>query len=368
LGLFFPRPARTFLVVAIGLSQIGEFSFILGQAGLSLKMLTANQYSLILAAALISITVNPFMYRLLPVLETALRSIPSFWKQLESSTVIPEIEEDKLKDHVVLIGFGRVGKHLVNVLESLQIPLIVIESDVDQIELLNQRRIPTLYGDASNSEVITHANLKQARALVVTIPDETSATLIVAAARSLNAKLPIISRASTEEGVRYLSKLGAQHIVHLEMEGGLELVHHTLLSLGFPLREVHEYTEAVRRDHYDINLTSQEEHQTLHHLLHAIEGIEISWVEMSPSSDLLGQSLADANIRSRTGASVVAMIRGGHLTPNPKSITIFESGDRIGVIGEQDQIEAARNLISGETGLQAGEDFENHHSPPEEIE
>jgi CPA2 family monovalent cation:H+ antiporter-2 len=348
LGLFFPRPARTFLVVAIGLSQIGEFSFILGQAGLSLNLLTTNQYSMILASALISITINPFMYRLLPVLERSLQRNRSVWRRLESGSVLPEIQEDKLKDHVVLVGFGRVGKHLVNVLESLQIPLVVIESDVDQIEQLNRRRIPTLYGDAGNSEVITHANLKKARALVITIPDETSSTLIVATARAINPQLVIISRASTEEGMRYLSKLGAQQIVHPEMEGGLELVHHTLLSLGYPLREVHEYTEAVRRDHYDINLTSQEEHQTLHQLMHSIEGIEITWLAISPESTLAGQSLAEANIRSRTGASVVALVRDNHLTPNPKSITVFEVNDRIGLIGEKEQIDAARELIVGE--------------------
>ncbi len=344
LGLFFPRPAKTFLVIAIGLSQIGEFSFILGQAGLSLNLLNLNQYSLILAAALVSITLNPFMYRLLPLLEKSLRKSPGFWRKLESSPMIPEITDEQLQDHVVLIGYGRVGKHLVNVLDSLEIPILVIESDAEQRDYLNQRKIPTIYGDAGNSEVIVHAHLEKARALVITVSDETTSPLIVMAARDINPTLPIIARASTEKGVRYLSKVGANHIVHLELEGGLELVHHTLLSLGFPLREVHEFAEAVRRDNYDVDITSDEEHETLHHLLHAFEGIEISWMELGETSQLIGKSLAEANIRSTTGASVVALIRAKQLTANPKSMTIFEPGDRIGVIGEEDQIESARNL------------------------
>ena len=119
LGLFFPRPARTFLIIAVGLSQIGEFSFILGQSGLSLGMLDAGQYSLILAAALVSITINPFMYKILPILEKALRRAPGFWKKLESNVPIPEIKAEQLMDHIVIVGYGRVGKQLVDVLESL---------------------------------------------------------------------------------------------------------------------------------------------------------------------------------------------------------------------------------------------------------
>jgi CPA2 family monovalent cation:H+ antiporter-2 len=347
MGLLFPRPARTFLVIAVGLSQVGEFSFILGQGGLSLNLLDTNQYSLILAASLISITINPFMYKLIPVLEKTLRRLPGFWQKLESNRSLAEVKKENLKDHVVIIGFGRVGKHLVNVLESLHIPLLVIETDAERCEALNMRKIPTLYGDASNSEVITHAHLDQARALVTTVPDETTSLMIVTSARDLNPGMPIIARVMTEQGVRTLEKSGANHVVHPELEGGLEVVNHTLLSLGFPLREVHAYTDAVRRDRYDINITTVDEQRSLHGLLNSFGGIEIVWLQLSDTSALIGQSLAEANIRTKSGASVVALVRSKQLFPNPKSGTVFQAGDRIGVIGEQDQIEVARTLVGG---------------------
>lgn len=346
LGLLFPRPAKTMLVIAVGLSQIGEFSFILGQAGLSLDLLDMSQYSLILAAALFSITVNPFMYRLLPGLERVLRQSPRLWKQLDANLEFPEIDQDHLKNHVVIVGFGRVGKHMVDVLESLSVPILVIESDVEHVTTLSQRKIPTLYGDAGNSEVIAHAHIEQATALVTTVPDETTALLIVTAARDLNPNLTIIARAATEEGVHNLAELGANHVVHPELEGGLELVHHTLLSLGFPLLEVHEYAEAVRRDQYDFNVTSDDEHRSLHELLRALKGIAIMWLEVGNTSPLVGKSLAETNIRSHTGASIVALIRNEQLTANPKSMTVFEAGDRIGVIGEPVQIEAVQALMT----------------------
>lgn len=345
LGMFFPRPARTFLVVAVGLAQVGEFSFILGQGGLYLGLLNSNQYALILAASLISITINPFLYRLLPVFERWLRRVPGVWRHLEANRPLPEIPAEHLSNHVVVVGYGRIGQHLVDVMRSLNIPILVIESDMEQVDLLNAQEIATLYGDAANSEVITHAHLNQARALVVTLPEESAAALVVAAARDLNPNLPIVVRAGTEEGVRHFAALGADHIVHPELEGGLEMVHHTLLQLGFPLREVHAYSQAVRRDHYDVNTRTTEEHRSLHDLLDASDSIELTWFTVEPHSPLVGKSLLEANLRSHTGASVVALLRN-HLTiANPKSMTVFECGDRVGLIGEEEQIEAARRYF-----------------------
>jgi monovalent cation:H+ antiporter-2, CPA2 family len=346
MGLLFPRPARTFLVVAVGLSQIGEFSFILGQGGMSLGLLNSNQYSLILAAALISITLNPFMYRLLPILERTLQRVPGFWRKLESNKPLPEISEEQMADHVVIIGYGRIGRHLVEVLKSLHVPLLVIESDMERIEALNLNQIATLYGDAANSEVITHARLDHARALVITVADGTSASIIVASARDLNPKLPIIVRAATEESVYQLAELGADRIVQPELEGGLEMVHHTLLQLGFPLRQVHDYAEAVRRDQYETKINSSDEHRSLHDMLTATDVIEITWLVLEEESPIVGQSLLKANIRSQSGASVVALIRDNQLIANPKSSIRFETGDRIGLIGEKEQIEIARKRLS----------------------
>ena len=141
---------------------------------------------------------------------------------------------------------------------------------------------------------------------------------------------------------------GANHVVHPELEGGLEMVHHTLLNLGYPLREVHDYAEAVRHDHYDIKISSDAEHRSLHELMVASESIEIFWVSLAANSSLAGKSLAEADLRSRTGASVVSLIREGKLTANPKSGTVFAVGDRVGLIGDEEQIAAARDLVSGD--------------------
>ncbi|RPJ50074.1 MAG: sodium:proton exchanger, partial [Chloroflexi bacterium] len=201
MGPILPRPGRTILVVSAGLSQIGEFSFILGQAAMSLGLMNRDQYSLILAGALLSISLNPLMFRQIDRTETWLQRYPRIWgwiNRQKPPPVRPLIEE--MAGHAVIVGYGQVGSHMVNVLDALNIPRLVIEADIERVADLNQHGIATLYGDAANSDIITHAGLERARALVVTVPDDDASLLIVTAARDINPDLPIIARAATLEG------------------------------------------------------------------------------------------------------------------------------------------------------------------------
>jgi CPA2 family monovalent cation:H+ antiporter-2 len=220
-----------------------------------------------------------------------------------------------------------------------------VESDAERGEELSRLGIPTLYGDAANSEVLTHAGLTRARALVVAGPDEDASALVVTAARDLAPDLPIIARTSSVDGTKRLAELGAQDVIHPELEGGLEIVRHTLLQLGFPLQEIYRYTDAMRRDHYDMGLNTEEEHRRLHELLDAANSIEIEWFCLSEESLLVGQTLAEANLRARTGASVIAIPREGHLMANPKSITVFQAGDRVGLVGDREETGVAEKLL-----------------------
>ncbi|RPJ22593.1 MAG: sodium:proton exchanger [Chloroflexi bacterium] len=358
LGLTLPWPARTTLVLAAGLSQIGEFSFILGQEGVVLGLLEQNQYSLILAGALLSITLNGPMFRLISPLEKWLQRFPTLWKLLNRQGPPPPPVEESIENHVVIVGYGRVGRHIVSLLGEMKIPHLVVDADAVRIQELDRQGIPSLFGDAANSEVLRHAGLGRARALVVAGPDEDASELVVAAARDLAPELPIIARSTSEEGTRQLTRLGAQDVIHPELEGGLEIVRHTLLQLGFPLQEIYRYTDAVRRDHYDLQLNTEEEHRLLHDLVDAVSSIEIKWFRLPAESPLVGQTLADVNLRSRTGSSVVAILRERQLMANPKSMTVFQADDRIGLIGEKEEVEAVERLLaepdseSSQTGVE----------------
>lgn len=266
-GIFFPRPARTALILAAGRSQIGEFSFILGAAAVSLGVLKEEQYTLLLTGAVFSLMLNPFLFRVLPWIEAHLQRVPALWSLLNQHCPRPAPVAEALRDHVVVIGCGRVGQNLVNVLGHLGRTHLVVEQDIARVMELEQQGVATLYGDAANSDLLVRTRLKQARAVVVTLPDEAAAAIVVASARAEAPHVPIIVRATTRQGVGRLLALGAEHVIYPELEGGLEMMRETLMCLGFSQSHVERYADAVRRDHYDLAITTQTERRALEKLL-----------------------------------------------------------------------------------------------------
>lgn len=345
LGFVLPASERTLIVVAASSSQIGEFSFIVGQMGVSLDLLTQERYGLILAASVLSIVVNPFMFHAILPTERVLQRVPSLWQRLEKGGPTPELLSKAMTDHVVIVGYGRVGRHIGRVLDHLGSPYLIIEMDAAYASDMQRAGIQTLFGDATNTEILRYSGLDQACALVVTVPYQVTAELIVAAAHNLAPELPIIARAGTASGVERLVTHGAQHVIHPELEGGLEIIRHTLLTLGYPMGQIQPYVDSVRRDAYQANVQNDRQHSVLDQLLAAVRGVDIVWYAIDENSPLVGQSLAQANIRAHTGASVIAVMREHTVIPNPKSNMPFAEGDIVGLLGTVQEIEAAAHLF-----------------------
>lgn len=339
IGFVSPYPARTALILGAGRGQMGEFSFIVGQAGLALGLLTTNQYSLILAGAIVSITVNPLMFRLIAPAERWLQRFPGLWRLLNREGPAAPLPAEKLDGHIVVVGSGRVGRHISEVLTQLGVPRLVVEADSSRLDKLRSLGVPVLFGDAANSEILQHAGLERARALIVTLADDVAAVAVVLSARAQAPSLHITARASTWHGARLLREAGANDIVRPELEGGVEIVRRTLLELDLPLEDISRYTDLVRREELsDGDQLSPERVRVLQDLVQAAHHVAVQWFSVAPSSPLVGQSLAAAAIRTRTGASVVAIVREGALTGNPAAADVLLAGDRVAVLGSPEQM------------------------------
>lgn len=346
-GVLFPYPARTSIVVAAGLSQIGEFSFILGQSGLTLHLITRDQYSLILAGAIVSITVNPLMFRLIDPTERLLRRSRSLWRWLDRPREDVPVSKAQLTDHVVIVGCGRVGRHIAEALGRLQVPRVVVEADPARLSKLHELGVPVLYGDASNSEILDHAGLQTARALVITLPDDAAALAVATTARKQAPELRIVSRASTWEGARRLKTARVDDVVRPELEGGVEIVRRTLLDLDLPVSDVQRYVEIVRREGLDeTERPSAERARLLDHLMGATGGVEVTWIRVDPASAIAGRTIAQAALRSRTGASIVGVANARGVRVNPEPGVALEAGDRLAIIGTPAQTAAAAALVA----------------------
>jgi CPA2 family monovalent cation:H+ antiporter-2 len=349
IGFAFPYPARTALVVGAGLSQIGEFSFIVGQSGLALGVLDETQYSLILAGAIVSITVNPWMFRLIDPIERSLKGRPRLWDRLNRHGPVTPRPAETLDRHIVIVGCGRVGRHIAEVLGQIGVPHLVVEADASRARRLQERGTPVLFGDAANSEILGTVALDRARALVVTVPDDSAALMVVAAARRRvpSPSLHIIARASTWEGARHLKDAGATDIVRPELEGGLEIMRRTLLGLEFPAQEIQRYADAVRSEGLEALPARDDRAHVLEDLGHAMGGLEVGWFTVSDQSAIAGQTISDSNLRLRTGASIVAINRDSAVVSNPGPSERLAPGDRIAVIGSPTEVEDAGRLLAG---------------------
>ncbi|MBM9400217.1 cation:proton antiporter [Gluconacetobacter azotocaptans] len=239
--ILFRRGAAIALTISASLAQIGEFSFILADMGVTLHLLPEQGRSLLLAGAIISIVLNPMIFALCervirPALEArviraAIASVvPLVPALLHAETPAPpepagegaypegEAAPTELTDHVVVVGYGRVGGIVVAALHESRVPFLVIEDADQSIALLQSRGIEVIVGNAASPDVLALANLPAARSIVVAIPGAFEAGQVVEQARALNPAILIIGRAHSDAETEHLSRLGADTVIMGERE------------------------------------------------------------------------------------------------------------------------------------------------------
>ena len=206
-------PIKTALTVAASLAQVGEFSFILAGLGMTLGLLPKEGQSLILAGALISIALNPLVSRAADLVEHWLRRSPRLARRLEPAgdplAELPTSTDAKyLANQVVLVGWGRVGKHIAETLQGAGIPYVVVESNREFVESLRERGGAAVWGDATEPDVLIQAHIKDAKALVIATPETVHVNTMAANARALNPRVQVVIRSHNAEEAGLLEKDG----------------------------------------------------------------------------------------------------------------------------------------------------------------
>lgn len=213
----FGHSKRTALTVSVSLAQIGEFAFILAGLGISLNMLSPEGRNLVLAGAILSIMINPLLFTLLERYLAKTETIED-----QSLQEVTEEEEKQIPvdlcNHVLLVGYGRVGSLIGAKLHDVGVPLVVIENSRPRVEALREQGIHAVLGNAANPEIMELARIDCARWLLLTIPNGYEAGEIVAFARTKRDTLDIIARAHYDDEVAYISDRGANQVVMGERE------------------------------------------------------------------------------------------------------------------------------------------------------
>ena len=235
--LAFRYSLHTALVISASLAQIGEFSFILVALGVSLGLIPPQAQGLVVAGALLSITINPFVFGAVEPLSRWLRARRGMAEALERpageiAELPPGVGEDVVSDHVVVVGSGRVGGPVVRELLEHGIPCVVVEQNREIAEKQRARGLPVIYGDATRPEVMAHAHLERARLVIVAAPDAFQARAILALCFQLNPGLEVLVRTHSDEERRFLEEMGVARAFVGERELAVSLAREALRRSG----------------------------------------------------------------------------------------------------------------------------------------
>ena len=336
-GGIFAAMARLFsygnvipLAVGLGLFQVGEFSFVLARIGISTNSISRDLYSLVLTTAILTMALTP----IISGQTSRLYALRRKWFRNEPLDTV-NVPQEGLRDHVIIVGAGRTGRYISGVLQKMELPFLMIEIDQRRVEEAKERQIPVVYGDASHAIVLEAADILTASLVLITTPGTVVAQAVVGRVRETRDDLTIITRASDMESIELFRDKGVAEVVLPEFEAALEMLRKALGHMHTPPTQIHQEVESLRVRTFQPILGDIFKPTALSQLRGAESAFDLEWICVERGSELSGATLESARIRARTGASVVALLRGDELLANPAPDLPLEAGDLMATIGTQ---------------------------------
>jgi len=339
-------PLRSAILGGVALAQVGEFAFILAQEGQRVGLLAPSAYNLFLSLSVISMIITPFLIQWSPKLARrteALQRLKRWWPTRLPAQ--PETPQVKVRDHVIIVGYGLNGRNLSRVLHEMEIPYIVLDIGADLVQSASKAGVPILYGDATNLTVLKQAGIEQARVLVIAASDPFGARRMVKQARGLNPNLHIMVRTRYLKELQELHDLGANEVIPEEFETSIEIFTLVLKTYRVPQPVILQKAEHIRREGYAL-LRRGELPELAHHLRGGtLADVDVETCRIEEDSPALGKSLGEVGIHRRTGSSIMALTRNGVTQSNPPMNLVLDSGDVLVILGSREQVRKAIALI-----------------------
>ena len=344
-------PLRTATMAGLSLAQIGEFSFIIAQAGVTAGILPMEVDQVFLVVALITMAATPLIITLGHPLSLWLCDIPALVRVARGTCLMDEEETGTaLKDHLVIIGYGVTGKNLANAARSAGIPAVIVELNPDLVADARQAGNRVIFGDATSSEVLVHAGIRNARIAVVAINDPVAVRKIVHLIRRMKPDLVIIVRTRYVSEVDVLHKAGADEVIAQEFETSVEIFTRVLHKYLVPGDRINAYVDGIRADGYRILRNPAPVQGTLPDLVRHIPQVTVTALTVEPGSMLAGRTLGGVNLRRRYNILVLAIRRGEEMITGLGGESRLEPGDIAIIYGSPDDIAHHASLFAGPPG------------------
>jgi CPA2 family monovalent cation:H+ antiporter-2 len=339
-------PVRTAVLVGLAMSQVGEFSFILSRIGLDGGLLSPDLYQFFLATSILTMGVSPFLMGMSTGISDLLSKLP-LPERLKSEKHGREEHGGELKDHIVIIGYGLNGRNLSRAAKSARVPYVIIEMNPDTVAMERSKGEPIYYGDATNSLILEHANVADARVVVIAISDALATRRIIMAIRQISPRVRIIVRTRYLKEMKPLYALGASEVIPEEFETSVEIFARVLRSYLVPRDSIDQLTAELRSENYEM-LRCPTKGYTLSDLNVPLANVEIATVQVKEGVPVSGLTIKDIELRKKYGVTILLVQRDSEPVYNPGADTQLLPGDTLYIFGQPDKLAGALRLFSAE--------------------
>lgn len=341
-------PFRIATMAGLSLAQIGEFSFVLAKSGQGSGLFFEGDYQIFLASSVITMILTPFMIALAPRAGMFVQSMFRDRIDFDPTTEEEDIHltsSGGLDQHVVVVGYGLNGRNLSRVLRGVGLPYTILDLDADVVKKAKAEGEKINYGDSTRAEILKHAKIEKAYALVVAISDPVAARMTVKQARSASREVFIIVRTRYTSEISELLELGADEVIPEEFETSIEIFARVLQRYGVGRHVIDAQINRIREDRYEVLRSASSPEVRITHLNRALKMAETETLSIHPTSPAVGKTVGELNLRARTGTTIIAVTRGSETEITPGADFLIQAEDLMLLIGLPENIQKAAELL-----------------------
>lgn len=339
---FMKYPLRIGILAGLGLAQIGEFSFVLAQAGLNFKLIGNDYYNSFLATTIFSMILTPLIIKLSPFIAGKTSALEKDKKHSENYL-------ENLHAHVVIAGFGLNGSNLARVLKETGIKYIVTELNPDTVKREKVKGEKIIYGDISKEEVLKAVKIDKANTIVYAISDPAVTKRSLKLAKRLNPHIYALVRTRFVTEVDELKKLGADEVIPEEFETALQIFRKVLERYHIPLNVIMRQTTLLREESYSFLRKEGMDISSFTHLDEILaQGLTETYY-VNDDNIHINKNLTEINLRAKTDATIIAIVRNGKTISNPSAKEIIKPADTLVIYGTHLSVDQAIDVLNGET-------------------
>lgn len=339
-------PPRTVILTGLALFQIGEFSFILSKVGISNGLMSSETYQYFLSVSIVTMFLTPFVIQYADKVATKLLLL------FRQRQIITEDElgagnrdMSKLKNHLIIIGYGVNGINLARVADHANIPYVIIESEIDIVRREKQDGKPIIFGDASEEHTLNLVCLKNARIVVIAISDSITTKKIISCIRVISHSVHIIIRTQYMERIDEYIELGADEVVSEKFETSIEIFSRVLHNYLIPVHRLDNLVNTIRADNYK-SLQSVKKLSTVMSRTQLPDFNIVSVRLLADSGGVVGKTIIEADIRKEYGITILSILRNNNMITaiNPDERLI--QNDIVFIKGDVEHIERFYNAVT----------------------